>query len=143
MTCAHTQSIKGFTLIELIIVLSIVGLLLTVVAPVSMYTLEKSEAKTELLETKQWFKHISYQAYIESQGYQLHLSDHQARLFKQSDLAQPIRQKTFKSLRFTDQNITINTKGIVFPSIIEGFYGEKTWQVDLSEPQLAGVTDEK
>ena len=143
MNCANTSSIKGFTLIELIIVLSIIGLLLTIVAPVSIYTLEKSEAKTELLEAKQWFKHISYQAYIESQSYQLHLKGNQAQLFYQNDLTHSVRQKTFESLRFTEQTIAINTKGIVFPSIIEGFYGKQEWSVDLSEPQLAGGESEK
>jgi prepilin-type N-terminal cleavage/methylation domain len=50
----HSMSFKfskGFTLIELIIVLSIVSLLLSVVAPISIKAVDKTEAKTELLNT--------------------------------------------------------------------------------------------
>ena len=123
----------GFTLLELVVVLSLVGLLLTVVAPVSISTLEKSEAKTELLSAKKWLKQLSYQAYISSNTVILKLNDNQVKVFSANNLTTPIQIKEFLSLSFPQQTIFINSKGVAQPTILEGRYRSQIWQLSLTE----------
>jgi prepilin-type N-terminal cleavage/methylation domain-containing protein len=115
---------KGFTLIELIIVLSIVSLLLTIVASISIKAVDKAEAKTELLATTRWIKSISFQAFIEQQSYVLKLSGNTLSLYK-NPTDELVKSKTLASLKFTQQWVSINSNGYVTPKNVTGhFRGE-------------------
>ena len=115
---------KGFTLIELIIVLSIVSLLLSVVAPISIKAVDKTEAKTELLNTTKWIKNIGFQAFIKQQSYSLELYGNTLNLYKipSNEL---VKTKELASLNFTQQRVNFNANGFVTPAQISGhFRGE-------------------
>ena len=115
---------KGFTLIELIIVLSIVSLLLSVVAPISIKAVDKTEAKTELLSTTKWIKNIGFQSFIEQQSYMLELNGNTLSLYKKpsNDL---VKIKQLESLSFTQQWVNFNANGFITPEQISGhFRGE-------------------
>lgn len=115
---------KGFTLIELIIVLSIVSLLLSVVAPISIKAVDKTEAKTELLSTTKWIKNIGFQSFIEQQSYMLELNGNTLSLYKKpsNDL---VKTKQLESLSFTQQWVNFNANGFITPEQISGhFRGE-------------------
>ena len=115
---------RGFTLIELIIVLSIVSLLLSVVAPISIKAVDKTEAKTELLNTTKWIKNIGFQAFIKQQSYSLELYGNTLNLYKipSNEL---VKTKELASLSFTQQRVDFNANGFVIPAQISGhFRGE-------------------
>ena len=123
---------KGFTLIELIIVLSIVGLLLAIVAPISIKAVDKTEAKTELLSTTKWIKNIGFQAFIEQQNYTLELNGNTLNLYqKPSNIL--VKTKTLESLSFTQQWINFNANGFVTPEHIEGHFRNEPLSI-LLEP---------
>jgi prepilin-type N-terminal cleavage/methylation domain-containing protein len=115
---------KGFTLIELIIVLSIVSLLLSVVAPISIKAVDKTEAKTELLNTTKWIKNIGFQAFIKQQSYSLELYGNTLNLYK-TPSNELVKTKELASLNFTQQRVDFNANGLVTPAQISGhFRGE-------------------
>jgi prepilin-type N-terminal cleavage/methylation domain-containing protein len=124
MCVINGRHTKGFTLIELIMVLSIVSLLLAVVAPISINAVDKTEAKTELLSTTKWIKNIGFQAFIEQQNYALKLSGNTLSLYSQPS-NQLVKSKTLESLKFTQQWVNFNSNGFVTPQKISGhFRGE-------------------
>lgn len=123
---------KGFTLIELIIVLSIVSLLLAVVAPISIKAVDKTEAKTELLNTTKWIKNIGFQAFIEQQNYALALNGNTLNLYKKPS-NELVKTKTLASLSFTQQWVNFNANGFVTPEHIEGHFRGEPLSISLEQ----------
>ena len=133
---------KGFTLIELMVVMSIVALLLTMVGPLAINAVDKANAKQEMLTMKNWLRKISYRAFATGNEYQLKLAGKKAELFaiesgmEQSDEIQqlsPLITHTFESLFFQPQVLTYSAKGFVTPTLVEGSYRNNTLKVDLSQ----------
>ncbi len=120
----------AFTLIELMIVMSIVALLMAIVGPMAINNLNKAEAKNELLLLKNWTKKISYRAYVSGQQLELVLNGKQAKLKSQSSL---VSDRNFEYLFFHPQRLTFSNKGFVLPSKIEGTYKDKKLDLDLSK----------
>ena len=140
--------IKGFTLIELLIVMSIVALLTSLVGPLAINSVDKANAKQEMLTLKNWLRKISYRAFATGNSYQLQLKGKRAQLFvnnedvNSNDLAnnangnliqQPIITYTFDTLFFQPQQLTYTAKGFVNPAFIEGTYRGKPLQLNLNE----------
>tara|TARA_B100001059_G_scaffold21424_1_gene17253 strand:- start:3005 stop:3415 length:411 start_codon:yes stop_codon:yes gene_type:complete len=121
---------NGFTLIELIIVLSIVSLLLSVVAPISIKAVDKTEAKTELLNTTKWIKNIGFQAFIAQQSYTLELTGNTLNLYKNPS-NELIKTKTLKSLKFNQQWVNFNANGFVSPQVINGHFKGELLSIEL------------
>ena len=133
---------KGFTLIELMVVMSIVALLLTMVGPLAINAVDKANAKQEMLTMKNWLRKISYRAFTTGTAYQLKLAGKKAELFaiesemEQSDERQqlsPLITHTFESLFFQPQVLTYNKNGFVSPTMLQGTYRNNTLKVDLSQ----------
>lgn len=145
--------IKGFTLIELLVVMSIVALLTSLVGPLAINSVDKANAKQEMLTLKNWLRKISYRAFATGNSYQLQLRGKRAQLFvnnqdvnnqdvNNNDLAsnangnliqQPIITHTFDTLFFQPQQLTYTAKGFVSPAFIEGTYRGKPLQLNLNE----------
>ncbi|MCJ8296689.1 MAG: type II secretion system GspH family protein [Colwellia sp.] len=130
-------STKGFTLIELMVVMSIVALLMTMVGPLAINTVEKANAKQEMLTMKNWLRKISYRAFATGKSYQLKLAGKKAELFiTASNIEQPttaVISHSFETLFFQPQILTYSNKGFVSPTFIEGTYRGKTLQLDLND----------
>lgn len=121
---------SGFTLIELIIVLSIVSLLLAVVAPISIKAVDKTEAKTELLNTTKWIKNIGFQAFIEQQSYALELNGNSLNLYTKPS-NKLVKSKTLESLSFTQQWVNFNANGFIVPQQIQGHFRGEPLSISL------------
>ncbi|HCV02406.1 MAG: hypothetical protein CMK63_10305 [Pseudoalteromonadaceae bacterium] len=130
MTGANNKFAHGFTLIELIIVLSIVSLLLSVVAPISVKAVDKSAARTELLETRNWIKSIAFQSFIESRAYRLELKDDTLSLYS-LDEQEIIKTKKLESLRFEAQWVNFNKNGLTSPNEIQGYVRGEPLMISL------------
>ncbi len=130
----------GFTLIELMIVMSIVALLLSLVGPMAIQNLEKAEAKQEMLQMKNWLKKISYRASATGQQHLLKLSGSQAVLYmidesqnQNQNTSQLIISKTFNSLTFKAQQLTYSVKGFVTPELLQGRYRSKDLTININQ----------
>jgi len=131
---------SGFTLIELMIVMLIVALLGAMVGPMAINSLEKAQAKQELLTLKNWFKQISYRAYIGGQSLKITLDGKQALLMTASE-ENIIKKETFDFLFFQPQQLLFNNKGFVSPLNVTGTYRKQALELDLS--QWVNGTQEK
>jgi len=129
---------SAFTLIELMVVMAIVALLMSMVGPLAINTLEKAQAKQEMLTMKNWFRKISYRAFSTGQTYQLKLSGKKAELFQvdvneKRESSKLILSKNLESLFFQPQILTYSKKGFVTPMTVKGIYRNKALLVDLSQ----------
>jgi prepilin-type N-terminal cleavage/methylation domain-containing protein len=127
----------GFTLIELMIVMSIVALLLSLVGPMAIQNLEKAEAKQEMLMMKNWLKKISYRASATGQQHQLKLSGNTAELYmitteQNESSSHIIITKTFNSLFFKPQQLTYSAKGFVTPDVLQAQYRSNDLTININ-----------
>lgn len=125
--------INGFTLIELMVVMSIVTLLMGMVGPLAINSLEKAKAKEEMLSMKNWLRKISYRAFSTGQQYTVKVSGKNISLYADSNQQIAIVDKTFESLFFQPQKLTYNVKGFVSPEFLVGTYRETPLTIDLAE----------
>ncbi|MEW6989430.1 type II secretion system protein [Colwelliaceae bacterium 6441] len=124
---------KGFTLIELMIVMSIMALLMGLVGPMMMNSLEKAQAKQELLTAKQWFKKISYRAFSSGEILYLELKGKKAVLYsKDNNKKNIIHTELMTYVFFQPQLMTYNTKGFVFPDRIVGTFKGAPMLIELN-----------
>jgi len=125
--------VKGFTLIELMIVMSIVALLTGLVGPLAINSLEKAQAKEEMLSMKNWLRKISYRAFATGQAYTVKLAGKNIALHSNNDMQTAIIDKNFESLFFQPQELIYNEKGFVTPEVLIGTYRGTTLSVNLSQ----------
>ncbi len=133
----HQVKDRGFTLIELMVVMSIVALLMTMVGPLAISAVDKANAKQEMLTMKNWLRKISYRAFATGNSYQLKLTGKKAELFVKpsgtEQIISPIISHTFETLFFQPQILTYTNKGFVTPAAIEGTYRGNILQLNLNE----------
>lgn len=122
----------GFTLIELMIVLTIVGFLMTMVGPLAVQSVEKAQAKQEMLMMKNWLRKVSARSFNTGQAFELKLAGVKAELYIQGETQQPLVSKTFESLFFQPQELLYNKKGFITPDILIGTYRERPLKINLS-----------
>ncbi|WP_177207999.1 pilus assembly FimT family protein [Pseudoalteromonas denitrificans] len=118
----YSNSNKGFTLIELMIVMSIVALLMGMVGPLAINSLERAQAKQEMLTVKNWLRKVSARAFSTGQAHVVKLSGKNVQLYVKDDEQNLIENKTFESLFFQPQEINYSKKGFVAIDKIEGTY---------------------
>ena len=100
------QRAKGFSLIELMVVLLLMSLLMTIVGPFATQSLNRVQAKSELIELKQWLKKQQAKAFLQGKIIRITLDGN---VVMQSDSA----VATFKFLSFPAQSITIGANGFI------------------------------
>jgi len=122
---------KGFTLIELMIVMSIVALLMGMVGPLAINSVEKAQAKQEMLTVKNWLRKVSYRAFTTGQVHIVKLSGKNVKLYILGQEQNLIEDKLFESLFFQPQTLNYSKKGFVTPEFVAGSYRGKPLTLDL------------
>jgi prepilin-type N-terminal cleavage/methylation domain-containing protein len=105
------NNVKGFTLVELLIVMAIVGTLLSLVGPLAIDALSKAQARAELLSLKTWLRYQGQKAFITGQEIQLSFNG-KAVTRNNSVLNVKAESKQFEYLFFQPQLIIFNSHGI-------------------------------
>lgn len=123
--------LKGFTLIELMIVMAIVSLLMGLVGPLAINSFEKATAKQELLSVKNWLEKISYRSFSTGHKHVLTLSGKQAKLFILKNELEPISSKAFDALFFQPQEIEFSKNGFSNTEKIIGTYRNTPLVIEL------------
>jgi len=126
-----TKQSSGFTLIELMVVMSIVALLLTMVGPLAINSLEKAQAKQEMLSLKNWFRKVSARAFTTGKSHVIQLSGKQVNLYVNEQKKKLLESVIFDSLFFQPQTLTYNNKGFVTPDNLTGTYRGKPLTLEL------------
>ena len=124
---------KGFTLIELMVVMTIVGILLSLVGPMAMNALDKAEAKKELLAFQNWVQHIGAKTYYTGQQRKVVLEGKLVSLY--IDSGEPKLESSYetKALFFRPQMFTVNRSGYASVSKISGTLKDKEIDIDLDK----------
>jgi prepilin-type N-terminal cleavage/methylation domain-containing protein len=128
-----SSKVTGFTLIELMIVMSIVAILMGLVGPLAINSLEKAQAKQEMLTVKNWLRKVSYRAFSTGQHHIVKFSGKNITLFIKNQEDNLIENKNLESLFFQPQQLVYNIKGFVSPTLLEGTYRGKPLTVDLKK----------
>lgn len=120
---------SGFTLIELTIVMTILGLLLSLIGPMTIQSIEKAQAKSELLSVKNWLKNKSTSAYLEGQGIQVDVKG-KSIMYKRAS-SQKVEIRKLDYLFFQPQTFNINSKGYIDLDELKGLYRNKPLTLNL------------
>ncbi|WP_199611262.1 type II secretion system protein [Flocculibacter collagenilyticus] len=106
------ERILGFTMVELLTVLSLMIFLMSLIGPLSVSTFEKAKAKKELLLLKDILKETGKMSYLTGKKYQLLLnksSIHIKRL--ESQILTDIGKIDFENITFESQVILYDKYG--------------------------------
>jgi prepilin-type N-terminal cleavage/methylation domain-containing protein len=116
---------KGFSLIELMVVMAIVAVLLTLTGGVVQKNIAQQERIVELEKVSQLFKQLSYQSYYGKGPINVRLQESQIVVTVKEDIIneesyvsniQPKNNKIlFNRVVFVAQDYVISSKGIVSP----------------------------
>jgi len=124
---------RAFTLIELMIVMTIVALLMGMVGPLAINSLDRAQAKQEMLTVKNWLRKVSARAFSTGQAHVVKLSGKNVQLYVKGDEQNLIENKTFESLFFQPQLVSYSKKGFVSTGIVEGTYRNRQLAINLKE----------
>ena len=107
----------GFTLIEVLVVMLLVSVLITLVAPVGAKQVEKARAQTEYLELDRQIGRLALDAFLRSDFVTLNAAGKQlAWEFEEGGRG----SVEFEQLFFgTEQRVVINPNGIANPQLLE------------------------
>jgi prepilin-type N-terminal cleavage/methylation domain-containing protein len=122
----------GFTLIELMVVMSIVALLMGLVGSLAINSLEKAQAKQEMLSLKNWFRKVGVRAFYAGQAHVVKLTGKQVSLFIVGQEQQALESISLEALFFQPQVLNYSAKGFVEPNKITGTYRGVELDLDLS-----------
>lgn len=119
---------RGFSLIELIVVMVIVATLLGVVAPLTVSQITKSKDHVELLSLSTLIEDISHQAYFSGQSIVLNFEKSSLQIVKQDGMS----TLNFDTLEFPVQTITVNSNGFSFDTAVKVIYRGKPQTLRLN-----------
>ena len=107
----------GFTLIEVLVVMLLVSVLITLVAPVGAKQVEKARAQTEYLELDRQIGRLALDAFLRSDFVTLNAAGKQlAWEFEEGERG----AVEFEQLFFgAEQRVVINPNGIANPQLLE------------------------
>ncbi|ATC97617.1 type II secretion system protein [Pseudoalteromonas spongiae] len=117
----HFSLHKGFSLIELMVVMAIVATLLALTGGLVVKNVDQQERLVETQKVRQVFKSLSYQAYYRGQPITIHALDKQLKILS-NDSTKVIN---FEQLSFVKQNYQVSTTAIITPNnvLLEGARG--------------------
>jgi len=134
-----SHKVEGFTLIELMIVMSIVALLTGMVGPLAISSVEKTQAKQEMLSLKYWLKKIADRAYYTGKEYNVSFEGKQVTLTTK-DSTQLIEKISLETIFFQPQVVSYSAKGFIDKEQVIGVYRKGRLELDLKS-LINGVDD--
>ncbi len=120
---------RGFTLVELLVVLVISTAALAIVGPVSIDQIQASQGRAEVQELRSLIKQLSYRAYTTGKTHKLLLNGNRA----SASLDEWQFSKNFKRIEFSNTTLTFNNHGFVSPDHLSVTNKNTTLVVDLYE----------
>lgn len=119
---------RGFTLIEISIVLVISSLLIGIVGPLTVDSLERTSAKQELVEIKDFIRKVAWKSYLEGSTYRLDFKGKQVDVFNREIL---IKKHSLEYVFFREQSIMLNQHGFTENNVLEATVRKKQYRVEL------------
>lgn len=104
-----SQRLKGFTLVELLVVLTLMGLVLGLVGPLSVDSFERIKSRDEVLELKHLLRLASADAFLSASWLTVTMERGDLAIH---DLEGPRRTKRFIYLSFPNQELRFSPQGL-------------------------------
>jgi len=123
------KSSNGFTLIELMIVMAIVALLMSFVGPMAMNSLERAEAKSELMELKQLIVKTGQYSFATGKTHILKLQGKSVEVYDST--TSNTKKYSFSYLFFQPRDIRFNNRGIADVEYISTQYRERVVDINI------------
>ncbi|MFD2168186.1 Tfp pilus assembly protein FimT/FimU [Thalassotalea euphylliae] len=123
----------GFTLVELIVVMAIVGTLLSFVGPVTVNAMEKFEARQEMEQLKNWLMKLSSKSYATGTSNLVVFEGKKISVFERKNkdgIASDT--KTLEYLFFPTQSVSFTSKGFVTTDKLNVLVGSNDNVIDLN-----------
>ena len=113
----HARVVTGFTLIELLVVLAILGMLVALVAPLSVRQVERARSQEEWLVLQRTVEGLAFRAFAAGQSVRL---DARGTALKWQFGAQPEKTLVLQHLFFDPgQTVRIDEHGVASPGALE------------------------
>ncbi len=113
----RSRTQRGFTLIEVLVVMLLVSVLITLVAPVGAKQVEKARAQTEFLELDRQIGRLAMDAFLRSDFVTLNAAGKELAWEFEAGGRGAVE---FEQLFFgTEQQVVINPNGIANPQLLE------------------------
>jgi prepilin-type N-terminal cleavage/methylation domain-containing protein len=119
---------RGFTLIELIIVMSIMTIILSIVGPLSLNMIDKSQAQSEYIQLQNELKKVSYLAFATASRHELTFEKKTVTLTKGRSNKQKF---DFEYLTFIPQSISFNSHGYPHPEELTVSFLKRNERINL------------
>ena len=124
--------LRGFTLLELLIVMTIVGVLISFVGPLAIDSLSKAQARSELQSFSSWLKFQGEKAFVTGQSIELELDGNSVMLVnKVNSQATPVKQ--FEYLFLHPSHVEFNQNGVASVTEIEVGLGDRTYTIKIDD----------
>ena len=122
------SSVNGFTLIELITVISIMAIVLALVGPLTVNFVEKAQAQTEYIQLKNSLKKLSFTSFASSTTYGITFEGSSVIVNKADKF---VSKKTFDYLSYTKQKVLFNANGYPEPEMLTVKKRNKTEKINI------------
>lgn len=146
---ARTSWQRGFTMVELLVVLAIAGILLTLIGPFTINQLDNIKRAQEREKIRLLLNQWQFQAFQQHRAFRLHLSGQHLSVYGVEAIKYNARQPfidnlkeqhnrqdalgydTFKYSEFPQQSIHINAHGFVTPTQVRLRQGRREFTLSL------------
>lgn len=122
---------QGFSLVELIVVFTIVAVLMGLTGGLLTRNIEQQERVVEVESINQLFKKLMYKSIFTGEQYRVDLSNNTLQYSNTVD--NYIEKVDFKHLSFKEQSITINAMGYVEPGHYVVNWNDSQRKIDLEQ----------
>tara|TARA_R110000737_G_scaffold34013_2_gene52291 strand:+ start:10741 stop:11172 length:432 start_codon:yes stop_codon:yes gene_type:complete len=119
---------RGFTMIELLTVITIMSLLITLVGPTSINFLAKAQAQAEFIQLKNDLKKISYLSFVSATVHQIDFNQNQGSVIKNQKKTTTLR---YEHISFAQQQVRFNSRGYPSPEILMVNFANKSKEINL------------
>lgn len=119
---------RGFTMIELLTVITIMSLLITLVGPTSIKFLAKAQAQAEFIQLKNDLKKISYLSFVSATVQQIGFDQNQGIVTKNQ---QKNATLSYEHISFSPQQVRFNSRGYPSPEILVVNFASKSKEINL------------
>jgi prepilin-type N-terminal cleavage/methylation domain-containing protein len=121
----------GFTIVELMIVMTIMALMTALVGPLALNSIERADAKNERLKVEQAIVRGAQRAFTSGKQLELQLDGKNLKLIAPGEQGE-LLNLTFKYIFFQPQNIHFTHSGLSTTKIITASYRQRTYEIDVS-----------